>query len=116
MVQGAGRPRRGDPPRARQPRTLQRPRLDRATCPDATLRDGRQAVAAATRACELTAWKDPGLLDTLAAACAEAGDFDAAVRWQTKAGAMVHDAGSRSGFEARLALYRAKKPYHEARP
>jgi tetratricopeptide (TPR) repeat protein len=88
----------------------------RATCPDAKLRDGKQAVAAATRACELTGWKEPALLDTLAAACAEAGDFDAAVRWQTKAGALVHDAGSRSGFEARLALYRAKKPYHEDKP
>jgi tetratricopeptide (TPR) repeat protein len=88
----------------------------RATCPDAKFRDGKQAVAAATRACELTGWKEPRLLDTLAAACAESGDFDAAVRWQTKAGAMVHDAGSRSGFEARLALYRARAPYRETKP
>ncbi len=42
----------------------------RATCPDAKLRDGTQAVASATRAGELTGWKEPGVLDTLAAACA----------------------------------------------
>ena len=31
----------------------------RATCPQAQYRDGKQAVEAATRACELTDWKNP---------------------------------------------------------
>ncbi len=88
----------------------------RATCPDAKLRDGKQAVAAATRACELTGWKEPGLLDTLAAACAESGDFDAAIRWQTKAAAMVPDGKDRSEYQARLKLYRSKTPYREGKP
>ena len=50
-----------------------------AACPEAKYRDGQRAVESATRACELTVWQQPGCLDTLAAAYAEAGDFDAAV-------------------------------------
>src|SRR5262249_37562366 len=55
-----------------------------ATGPDG-VRDGKRAVEAATRACELTDWKDPELVDTLAAAYAEFGDFDKAVEYQKKA-------------------------------
>src|SRR5262249_13404605 len=42
-----------------------------ATCRVATFRDGKRAVAEATRACELTNWKNAARLDTLAAAYAE---------------------------------------------
>ena len=86
-----------------------------ATCPDEKYRDGKKAVESATRACELTDWKDTGLLDTLAAACAEAGDFDAAINWQEKALGMLakDDEPKRKDFEARLTLYWAKKPYRQ---
>ena len=56
-----------------------------ATCPVAAIRDGKRAMAEATVACELTRWKDPDCVDTLAAACAEAKDFDGAVKWETQA-------------------------------
>ncbi len=82
-----------------------------ATCPDPVVRDGKKAIASATEACQITEWKNGELLDTLAAAYAEAGDFDAAIKWQTKANALNLDAGDKSRPEAQLKLYRDKKPY-----
>jgi hypothetical protein len=62
-----------------------------ATCPDSRLRDGKLAVAEATRAAELTNAQEEGaviigeeLFATLAAAYAEAGDFASAVRWEQR--------------------------------
>ena len=90
--------------------------LDPATCPEAKYRDGKQAVESATRACELTEWKEAYMLDTLAAAYAEAGDFDAAVKWQTKANALYSDDKDKTEGEARLKLYQARTPYRETTP
>jgi tetratricopeptide (TPR) repeat protein len=56
-----------------------------AECPDEKYRDGAQAVRDATRACELTAWKNPFALESLATASAAVGDFSSAVKWQKKA-------------------------------
>ena len=47
----------------------------RATCPDASVRDGKEAVEAGKKACELTDWKEWHCIGTLAAAYAEAGDL-----------------------------------------
>jgi tetratricopeptide (TPR) repeat protein len=84
-----------------------------ATCPDVAHRDGKKAVESATRACELSQWKEPYPIGTLAAACAEAGDFGQAVKWQEKANGLYADAGDRGKGRIRLDLYKAKKPYHE---
>jgi tetratricopeptide (TPR) repeat protein len=83
----------------------------RATSPDAKYRDGRRAVEDATRACELSEWKSPRSLGTLAAACAEAGDFAAAVKWEEKSLALFQDESERTKARSRLDLYRAGKPY-----
>jgi Zn-dependent protease/Tfp pilus assembly protein PilF len=56
-----------------------------ATCPVDALRNGQEAVEHATFACNATGWTTPNMLGTFAAACAEIGDFDQAVRWQKKA-------------------------------
>src|SRR5262249_2042520 len=56
-----------------------------AVCPVEALRNGQEAVEHATWACETTGWSNPSCLGTLAAACAEAGDFGQAVRWQERA-------------------------------
>ena len=87
-----------------------------ATCPDAKYRDGKRAVESATRACELSEWKFAVFIDALAAAYAEAGDFEAAVKWQTKANGLYAAAGARAKGEERLKLYREKKPYRETNP
>lgn len=83
-----------------------------AICPVEKHRDGKKAVELATKACELTKWKNAGHLDTLAAAYAEAGDFEKALKWQTEA---VEDAElmRREGGEMkeRLELYKQKKAY-----
>jgi tetratricopeptide (TPR) repeat protein len=83
-----------------------------ATCPQDDIRDGQAAVRDAQRACELTAHHIAGYLDTLAAAHAEAGQFDDAIRWQEKAIELVEDP-KKPDYESRLALYRAGKPYRE---
>jgi Flp pilus assembly protein TadD len=84
-----------------------------ATSPEVKARDGRKAVESATHACALTGWSDPNTLDTLAAAYAEAGDFEAAVKWQTKALRLLADTPAREDFNHRLDLYRARRPYRE---
>lgn len=55
-------------------------------------------------------WKDPGLLDTLAAAYAEFGQFDRAIEYQNKAISLV-DKDDVASYRKRLGLYRSKKPY-----
>jgi tetratricopeptide (TPR) repeat protein len=84
-----------------------------ATCPDAGHRNGRGAVESATRSSDLTGWKFAPALDTLAAACAEAGDFAAAVKWQLKALDLSTDALKTDEYRARLKLYQEKKAYRQ---
>src|SRR5262249_44159636 len=87
-----------------------------STCENPKYRDGKKAVAVATHACELTEWKEPGVLDTLAAACAETGDFASAIKWQGGANGLFPDGKEKTEGEARLKLYQARKPYRMTTP
>ena len=67
---------------------------------------------AALKACEPTAWKNAGYVDSLAAAYAESGDFERAIETQQQtmqAGQLSES--KRAGYETRLALYRERRPY-----
>ena len=71
-------------------------------------------MEAAKRACELTDWKVANYLRTLAAACAEDGQFDEAVKWEEKALAdQPPKPAQAEEARQRLQLYREKKPYRE---
>ena len=84
-----------------------------ATCPDDAIRDGSRAVSAAKAACELTDWKNSYRLATLAAAHAEAGNFDEAVKWQKRAIELDRH-GLADRFRERLTLYQSGKAYRQS--
>jgi arylsulfatase A-like enzyme/Flp pilus assembly protein TadD len=90
-----------------------------ATHPDATVRDPARAVRLAERAAELTAHRQPGILDVLAASWAAAGDFDRAAAVAKEAIALAQSggpAGLADEIGKRLELYRQKKPFREPGP
>jgi len=84
-----------------------------ATCGDPELRNGPRAVALAERAVALTGRKDSGILDTLAAAYAEASQFASAIRAETEAMDLVPESQGKEGIAVRLRAYEAHQPFHE---
>lgn len=86
----------------------------RATCVEPEFRDAKEAISAATRACELTKWMRWDWIDTLAAAYAEAGDFDKAIKYQNQAMAMNASGGSVDDEAShRLSMYQQRRAYRE---
>lgn len=85
-----------------------------STVPPDELRDGAAAVRAAERAAELTGRSNAGVLDTLAAAHAEAGDFERAVAVSERAVRLARQQGypraMRALLEQSLARYQAGEP------
>jgi hypothetical protein len=86
----------------------------RATCPDSSVRDGKEAVFAATKACELTNWREWSWIDTLAAGHAESGDFKSALQFEEQALRTGNPSESdQAEMQERLALYKQARPYRE---
>jgi tetratricopeptide (TPR) repeat protein len=91
-----------------------------ATCPKDEVRDGKRALALATKTCELDNWEECDF-QTLAAAYAQCGDFKQAVKWQKKAmeqaneltGYWAPTASDKAELQNRLNLYQKAKPYRD---
>ncbi len=81
-----------------------------ATCPDKRYRNSQLALASGKKAAELAAPGDPFVLDTLAAAYANVGQFQLAIRYQQEAIANV-DGNFAELFTGRLALYEQGLPF-----
>jgi Flp pilus assembly protein TadD len=87
-----------------------------ATNGDPMIRNGKEAVLYAEMACKDTGYKEAAILDTLAAAYAEAGRFSEAASTAQKAIEKAEKSQDKSVVEEmkkRLQLYQDGKAYHE---
>jgi tetratricopeptide (TPR) repeat protein len=87
----------------------------RATCPDLSIRDGKAALKHAKIACKLTSFKDYAFVDTLAAAYAQANDFENAVSTIDLA-LKLAPGDRREDLEARRARYKVGQTYGTDHP
>jgi tetratricopeptide (TPR) repeat protein len=88
----------------------------RAVCPDPSFRNGRRAIKDAKAACGIMSWDDEDMIDTLAAAYAEAGDFDSAVSYEERALATKGiSANDSKVFQHHLVLFKQHQPIRLSR-
>jgi tetratricopeptide (TPR) repeat protein len=83
-----------------------------ATSPEATVRNGAEALKLAARAVDLTRGSDPRALDALAAAYAETGRFPEAVEAARRA-LSVAGPPLVPALKARIAMYERQEPFRE---
>jgi serine/threonine protein kinase len=83
-----------------------------ATATDDSVRDGQRAISLATEACKITDFSRPNVLSTLAAAYAETGQWDQAIKWSTKAIELTQSV-QQERLKQELASYQEKKPWRE---
>ena len=83
-----------------------------ATCPERQVRNGEKAVRLMEGACQLTGFRDPTLLNTLAAGYAEQGRWDEATVTATNALRLLRNANDplAQEIQAHLEAYRQKRP------
>jgi len=87
-----------------------------ATHANPAVRNGQEAVQLAEKACQMTNFKQPQVLNALAAAYAETGKFDLAVQTAQKAldaARANSDTNLAAMTETLLKLYQSGKPYRE---
>ena len=88
-----------------------------ATHPDAAIRNGTEAVQLAERSVKAAGDENPALLDTLAAAYAEAGRFEDAVKTEQRVIELLSKipqaAQQLPELKERLALFQKRQPYRQ---
>ncbi|HTY86673.1 MAG TPA: fused MFS/spermidine synthase [Candidatus Acidoferrum sp.] len=87
-----------------------------ASCPDMALRNLPEATRMAENSCQLTHYRIPAFLSTLAVIYSETGRFDDAIWMAEKAVALASETGEQPLVQKNqelLELYRAHKPFHE---
>ena len=88
----------------------------KATSKDDRFYDPPEALKFAKQACQLSEYKDPGMLDTLAAALAANGQFDKAVETAGEAIEIATSTGQNErlqGFQNHLNLYKTRQALRE---
>jgi tetratricopeptide (TPR) repeat protein len=88
----------------------------RATDPHEEFRDRSESVQLAERACQLTGYKEPKFVSTLAATYAEAGRFEEAAQTAIKARDLASAAGQQQLVEKNeelIKLFSARQPYRQ---
>ncbi len=89
-----------------------------ATCPEPRQRNGPEALTLARQACAGANRPRPVVLDALAAALAENGQFDQAARTAGQAAQLARQAGQSrlaAAIEARISTYQQGRPWRERR-
>jgi tetratricopeptide (TPR) repeat protein len=84
-----------------------------ATSNEPAIRNGASAVALATEAAKLSRWQNDTILDVLAAAYAESGDFVSARKWEEKA-ILLGSPNDVPFYQHRLLTYQTGKPWRES--
>ncbi len=87
-----------------------------ATSPEASVRNGTEAVKLAERAAQLSGRREPSILDALGAAYAEAGRYPEAVQTALRAldlSRQQKNSGLAAAISSRIALYEARTPARE---
>jgi tetratricopeptide (TPR) repeat protein len=77
------------------------------------VRNGQRALELATRAAEVTEFKEAHILSTLAAAYAETGDFEKAVEWSEKSVEIASEGRQKEDLQKELETFRGGKPVRE---
>ncbi|MCE9527011.1 MAG: tetratricopeptide repeat protein [Planctomycetales bacterium] len=84
-----------------------------ATSKDDKVRDGKKSIEYGKQACELTEYKKPHILSTLASGYAETGDFETAIKWSTKAVELGKGTENDDQLHKELEGYKERKPWRE---
>jgi tetratricopeptide (TPR) repeat protein len=88
-----------------------------ATHRNAEIRDGAQAIRLAVSCCQATGFSDASTVATLAAAYAEAGDYDKAAEKNRQALELLQKAGGQQSeldkLHQRQTLYESGQPYRQ---